>query len=342
MGLEDQTKTAESPDLKDLFGMRQLAISKAFELSVGRESYDDPAAVQQQLDELLAIRMQQRALLQSVIAKRAEFEMEALREKSLSNEKQDIDDILSTSMRSLINLIANTENTKDKSSLDGSELMDAEQKRLFFQEGAIFNDLAKSSGIIRMLNDPEIIENVTRACGHQLSQEQLSLGDSLDNLEEGYSISPPLLSGGLKTFTVSGGKPSNAAPVLGRLLTGATERGFREDSFGGSSLEFSNAKIADLLAKPLGLKNGKTGPALRRKVNPPEGYLYGYSEWSKLEQSELAELSSELDELIFQAQNGDFVSDLLASSVLTERGGALGDVFRKKCHFLTYCAPLSL
>lgn len=339
MGLEDQKTTgAESPDLKDLFGMRQLAISKAFELSVGRESYDDPAAVQQQLDELLAIRMQQRALLQSVIAKREEFDSAALREKNLSNEREDI---LHTSMLSLINLITNTEDPKDKPSLDGSELMDAEQNRLFSLEGAVLYDLAKCSGIIRMLNDDEIVENLTRVCGHQLSNEQLSLGDSLDNLEMGYSITPQLHSGEPKAFAVSGGSQKTAAPVLGRLLVGSlagAEKGSLDDIFsstayGVSSLDFYRENLANLLAKPLGLKGQARGPALRTKVNPPELSGYSSSQWSKLDQPELSELSSELDELIFQAQNGDFVSDLLAAASPDRVDGFSQGVFGRKMPF---------
>ena len=324
MGPEDnKTTDDQSSHLKNLFGMRQLAISKSFALSVGRESYDDPAAVELHLAELLAIRMRQREILQSAIAKREEMDLAALREKTASKSEKFNDS-------SIIDFVT----TAGPPPLEDHASMDKEQELLFFQEGAILCKLAESSGAIRMLTDPDAVKHMAQACGLQLSLEQLSLGDSLDNLDQGYSISPSALDGE-HAFTSAGLSIELAAPILGRLLTGEKARNARErlfGVFGAAASDFHREKLADLLAQPLGLKNGPRELTRRAKVNPGERPIFSSPiQWSRLTLSELLELSKEIDVLIPQAQNGDFVSDLLTIAA-PSRGlsGLIGGTIPKK------------
>lgn len=327
MGPEDnKTTNDQSSHLKNLFGMRQLAISKSFELSVGRESYDDPAAVELHLAELLAIRMRQREILQSAIAKREKMDLAALREKTASKSNKYNDS-------SIIDFIT----TAGAPPLEDHASMDKEQELLFIQEGAILCKLAESSGTIRMVTDPDAVKHMAQACGLQLSLEQLSLGDSLDNLDQGYSISPSALEGE-HAFTSAGLSPEFAAPVLGRLLTGEKTRSIRErffGVFGTVASDFHREKLTELLTQPLGLKNGPRELTRRAKVNPGARAIVSSSmQWSTLTLSELAELSQEIDGLILQAQNGDFISDLLTIAAPSRQISSLGSsVPQKKMSF---------
>ena len=304
-----QKEADEKSQLKNLFGMQQLAISKTFEHSVGREYYDDPAAVQKLLDELLAIRTRQLSLLQAIIAKREAAELIAYGDKNAKIQKNKTPENLVD--RLILNL-------NGESLLGGSASMDAEQELLFAQEGAVLYELANASGVARMLTDPESIKKLTQSCGLQLSQEQLALGDTLDNLERGYSIRPIQENGDNKGFVVSGLNPDLAAPALRRLLTGEKVFSMRESIFGSDGTEtfdFHRKTLVNLLALPLGLNNGLREPTRRSLVNPVERNLFSPpAEWSKREMATLIALRSELDELARQARNGNFISDLLTIS----------------------------
>ena len=322
MGPEDnKTMDDERSALQNLFGMRQLAISKSFSLSVGRDSYDDPAAVKLHLAELLSIRIRQRELLQSAISKREEMSRTSLRERPASK-PEDFND------SSIIGSI-----TIASPPLEDSISMDEEQESLFTQEGAALYNLAKSAGAIRMLREPESIQHIAQACGLQLSLEQLSLGDSLDNLEDGYSISASALDGE-QTFTVSGLSHALAAPVLGRLLTGEDARNDRESFFniyGTLANDFHRENLADLLAKPLDLKNELREPTRRAKVNPGVSSITSPPiQWSRLDLSELLELKAEVEQLTLQARKGDFISDLLTIAAPPRQSSGLGSTIPQK------------
>ena len=317
MGPEDNKTTNDQRSaLKNLLGTQQLAISKSFALSVGRDSYDDPAAVRLHLAELLAIRVRQREILKLAIAKRKEMDLAALREKG-ATPPQDLGDTPN------MHLMAN----KGAPPLKNHAWMTKQQDILYRQEAAVLYKLAQSSGAIRMLTDSEAVKHLAQTCGLQLSLEQLSLADSLDNLDRGYSIRIATLDGE-RAFIASGISQEFAAPVLGRLFASEKAKGAAPRLFGGfwsEPKDFHRKKLADLLVPPLGLKIGPTEFMLRTKINRGPHPIGSVSaRWSSLTLSQLAESSEYIDALILKAQNGDFVSDLLhfaAPSTISSRRG---------------------
>ena len=309
-----ETMAVENADLKNLFGMRRLAIAKAFELSVGREAYDDPAAVQEHLRELVAIRKQQRALLASV--------MDQQEKRSLSTIRDNGDLTAGKGGRqkkkAKIELIALTlmdefRGSRLSAPWEGSEKMDAEQQALFAQEGEILYKLATSSGVVRIMTDANELRNLAQSCGMQLSQAQLAVGDTLDNLERGYSIKPISMGDDKIGFTAFGEKRELAAPALGRILTGETDNSVRAMFFQSNVPDFTTDNLASLLAKPLGLKNKMRQATSRTNVNLSVSMIFGQrTQWSQQTLPDLAAMSAELDGLITDAQEGDFVGDLLS------------------------------
>ena len=181
MPKSEETMAVDNADLKNLFGMRRLALAKAFELS---------------------IRKQQRALLESVMAHRAKFDLSTIRDNGGSPTNKNISAALFFGVGDV------------DDPLEGSMEMDAEQKSLFAQEGEILYQLAKTSGVIRLMTDVKALENLAQSCGLHLSQAQLAVGETLDNLERGYSIKPIATGNGKIDFTAFGAEHTVAAPAL--------------------------------------------------------------------------------------------------------------------------------
>lgn len=296
---------SETDSLRNLFGMRRLALNQAFALAVGRDAYDEPQEVERLLEELVVVREAQLALL--ISAREARSLSKSL--KTVSNDP--------LALPFLINDIL-SDMKSSETALPGGPMMNMEQERLYPNEGRLLCELAKSSGVARLLSDSEASDKIAHLCGRQLSEEQLAFGETLDNLERGYSISPSRGAEGNITFEVLGLPLSKAPAELGRLVSGtAPSSAHFYDAQADNKLGKKN--LVDLLTRALSLKNKPQERTPRELINPSTAVFGPLPKWSKMNLATLAKSEEELSLLIDQAKNGNFISDILNSSNSTAR-----------------------
>lgn len=290
-------------DLKGLFGMRRLALGKAFELAVGRDAYDDPKAVERLLQELVDVRKEQLALLASAIQARKAVGSQL--DAGISEENSRLEMLVKFMGRQGI-----------ETPLDEGEKMNARQKELFAKEGEALFELAESSGVARILSDAGEVQRLGLAVGLQLSSQQLAFGDSLDNLVDGYSIRASTGEDGHVEFEAIGDWALRAPAVLARLVTGEKATHSRS-CYQMSKSDFLGEELPGLLAKPMALKGEKPEPTKRILINPlgVEKGRGSFAPWSEMTLTDLTEAASELAGLVADAETGDFVFDLLTSAM---------------------------
>lgn len=311
-------KTDDSPEaLKKLLGMRQLAHAEAFRLSVGREAYDDPEAVERLLQELAATRKDQAALLNTIALQRQGID-------EASKNTAALNDFLWSNMLSY--------KLAGRSATESHVEQNAEQDVLFEKVNRLHFELAQASGIARLLSAEASADEIATRCGRQLSQQQLAFGETLDNLEKGYSIRPEASTDGGIQFSVEGMERATAPATLGRLvsrqrapqsgLLGMLDMTFI-NSPAGSDFDFPDARMLDTLSDLLGIRGQPQQPTRRQDEDADafQGFLSRRSSvyWSEKSGSELNVLRDELADLTARAENGSFISDMLANAKSVER-----------------------
>lgn len=305
------------PDtLKNLFGMKRLALAEAFSMEVGLDAYDDPQEVNRLLGELVSVRKEQQKLIASI---------SMLHEQAAAGKppepQKNIDNESSWSVLLSMEIVFD----EPKPTVPGHKGLDAEEKRLDAKEGNLLYELAKSSGVIRRLSDQKIVEKCALACGRQLSQEQLSFGDTLDNLDKNYSIKASVDADGQISFSVQGTSAAIAPSTLGRLVSGELGAEGTPLFFVSTddALDFFRASdLTGLLAKSLGLKKNRHEQTPRRLVNPSTtSRFYKKTKWAHMSPSTISTLTLEISQLVAQAEKGDFMSDLLTSATYEKSSG---------------------